>query len=187
MAYGNTFGGWALSSYGSFWISLGIIFTPGGFGIANAYGGENSAFYNALGLYLIVRSSCLVNFCSHSSVANYDSQGWFIYTVLVWLMTLRSTVAFNSLFLFVWLTFLMLGTGYIDNTTTAGVTSPNGSLIKAGGVFGIIAGFIAWWNMMAGIADKSNSFFLIPVLHFPWSEKGREKRRGSVVDPEKNE
>lgn len=102
-------------------------------------------------------------------------------------MTLRSTVAFNSLFLFVWLTFLLLGIGYIDNTTTAGVTSPNGSLVKAGGATGIIAGFIAWWNMLAGLLTKDNSFFLIPVLHFPWSEKGRERRRSSVVDPEKNQ
>jgi len=57
LGYGNTFGGWALGSYGGFWISLGIIFTPGGFGIAEAYGGENAAFYNALGLYLIVSFS----------------------------------------------------------------------------------------------------------------------------------
>ena len=32
------------------------------------------------------------------------------------------------------------------------------------------------YNALAGIADPSNSFFLIPVAHFPWSEKGRERR-----------
>jgi hypothetical protein len=26
---------------------------------------------------------------------------------------------------------------------------------------------------------SSNSFFLIPVFHFPWSEKGREERLAS--------
>lgn len=26
------------------------------------------------------------------------------------------------------------------------------------------------------MADSSNSFFVIPVAHFPWSDKGREKR-----------
>lgn len=26
------------------------------------------------------------------------------------------------------------------------------------------------------MADSSNSFFLVPVVHFPWSVKGREKR-----------
>lgn len=57
MAYGNTFGGWALSSYGAFWISIGIIFTPGGFRVAQAYGGASEAYYQALGLYIFV-STC---------------------------------------------------------------------------------------------------------------------------------
>jgi hypothetical protein len=26
------------------------------------------------------------------------------------------------------------------------------------------------------MADPSNSFFIIPVAHFPWSDVGREKR-----------
>lgn len=52
LALGNTFGGWALPSYGGFWISLGIIFTPGGFDIAASYGGETASFYKAFGLYI---------------------------------------------------------------------------------------------------------------------------------------
>lgn len=28
---------------------------------------------------------------------------------------------------------------------------------------------------------NSNSFFLIPVFHFPWSEKGREARLAKVA------
>lgn len=38
IALGNVFGGTALSTYGGFWISLGIILTPGGFRIEEAYG-----------------------------------------------------------------------------------------------------------------------------------------------------
>lgn len=34
----TVFGGTALSTYGGFWISLGIILTPGGFRIEHAYG-----------------------------------------------------------------------------------------------------------------------------------------------------
>lgn len=33
------------------------------------------------------------------------------------------------------------------------------------------------YNALAGIADPSNSFFIIPVAHFPWSDKGRERRQ----------
>lgn len=51
MAIGNTFGGTALSSYGGFWISIGIILTPGGFQIEDSYGdASNGNFYAAFGL-----------------------------------------------------------------------------------------------------------------------------------------
>jgi hypothetical protein len=39
------------------------------------------------------------------------------------------------------------------------------------------ADIIQRYNALAGIADPSNSFFLIPVAHFPWSDKGRERRQ----------
>jgi succinate-acetate transporter protein len=69
--------------------------------------------------------------------------------------------------------FLMLGIGYLNPSDGA----PNTGCIRAGGAFGIIAAFMAWYNALAGIADTSNSFFIIPVAHFPWSEKGRQERR----------
>lgn len=76
----------------------------------------------------------------------------------------------------------MLGIAYLDHRTVAGVTAPNAALSKAGGAFGIIAGFIAWWNMLAGLADPSNSLFLIPVMHFPWSDKGRQRRQSKIEE-----
>lgn len=68
--------------------------------------------------------------------------------------------------------FLLLGVGYLQHTAAG----PNPSLIKAGGYFGLFAAFLAWYNALAGIADTGNSFFIIPVAHFPWSAKGREMR-----------
>jgi len=100
--------------------------------------------------------------------------GWFIITFVLWTCTLKSTVAFSSLFLFVWLTFLFLGIAYIQAQNHGGV--PPVGLTHAGGATGIIAAFLAWWNMLAGLADATNAFFVIPVLHFPWSEKGRQIR-----------
>lgn len=75
--------------------------------------------------------------------------------------------------------FLLLGLGYLyaDN---AGV---NAACIKGGGYFGLFAAFLAWYNALAGIADTGNSFFIIPVAHFPWSAKGREMR-GKPIDKE---
>jgi len=155
MAVGNTFGATALSSYGGFWISFAIVLTPGGFNIVSALGGAESAlFLDSFGFFLM---------------------GWFIFTFLLLICTLKSTVAFFSLFLTLDLAFLCLGIGYLDRVNGA----PRITAIKAGGAFGILAAFLAWYNAFAGIADSSNSFFVVPVVHFPWSDKGRE-RRGKV-------
>ncbi|CAD0092802.1 unnamed protein product [Aureobasidium mustum] len=145
MAIGNTFGATALSSYGGFWIGTAIILTPGGFEIASAY--EGTSFDDVFGFYLM---------------------GWFIFTFLLLICTLRSTVAFFFLFFTLDLAFLMLGISYLQHGNIA--------CLRAGGAFGILAAFAAWYNALAGIADTSNSFFIIPVAHFPWSDKGRERR-----------
>jgi len=155
MAVGNTFGATALSSYGGFWLSVAIVLTPGGFEIVNAYetSGEGvNAFNNAFGYFLA---------------------GWFIFTTILLICTLRSTVAFFMLFFTLDLAFLMLAIGRL---TADAAGAPNVPCTKAGGYFGIFAAFLAWYNALAGIADDSNSFFVIPVAHFPWSVKGRERR-----------
>lgn len=174
MAAGNTFGATALSSYGGFWISLSIVFTPGGFDIQGAYkaadNGSMGMFYDAFGLYLMVFSS------SHNGYHEVLMiiQGWFIFTFLLWLCTLKSTYVFCALFAAVDIALLLLAVGYIHRTAPE---VPNAKIIKAGGLFALLGAFMAWYVALAGIADDSNSFFLVPVFHFPWSEKGRESRR----------
>lgn len=53
MAVGNTFGATALSSYGGFWLSFAIIFTPGGFDIVASYTGDQN-FFITFSFYLFV-------------------------------------------------------------------------------------------------------------------------------------
>jgi succinate-acetate transporter protein len=155
MAVGNTFGATALSSYGGFWISFAIILTPGGFQIVSSIekGNGTAGLNDSLGLYLM---------------------GWFIFTFILLLCTLKSTVAFFLLFFTLDLAFLMLGIGHLHRTAEG---APEPTLIHAGGGFGLAAAFLAWYNALAGIADTSNSFFIIPVAHFPWSEKGRQGKQ----------
>lgn len=133
--------------------------TPGGFEILSAYKNPGD-IENVLGFYLM---------------------GWWIFTTLLLICTLRSTVAFFSLFFFLDLTFLML---FIARFQLTAAGAPNVGLTKAGGFFGLLTAFLAWYNALAGIADSSNSFVLVPVLHFPWSDKGRE-RRGLSTKTEK--
>ncbi|KAJ6007834.1 GPR/FUN34 family protein [Penicillium herquei] len=158
MAVGNTFGATALSSYGGFWISLGITFTPGGFNIQKSLieadpDGSLGMFYDSLGLFLM---------------------GWFIFTFLMLLCTVKSTVVFFSLFLCVDIAFLLLGVGYLQRNDQQ---EPNEKVLKAGGLFALLAAFLAWYVAFAGVADDSNSFFIPPVWHFPWSPKGKESRK----------
>lgn len=141
MAIGNTFGATALSSYGGFWLSFAIILTPGGFAIETGLAEISEAtFLNSFGLYLM---------------------GWFIFTTLLLVCTLRSTVAFFSLFFTLDLAFLMLGIGYLHNDGVA----PQSQCIIAGGAFGLMAAFLAWYNALAGLADSSNRSVNIDV-HF---------------------
>jgi hypothetical protein len=154
MAVGNTFGATALSSYGGFWISFALVLTPG-LNIVTSLGGvTSSAFLDSMGFFLM---------------------GWFIFTTILLFCTLRSTVMFFLLFFWLDLAFLMLGIGWLKHSGGA----PNANFIKAGGLFGLLAAFWAWYNAWAGIADSSNSFWTVPVMHFPWSDKARE-RRGKV-------
>ncbi|XDG08690.1 hypothetical protein ABKA04_008305 [Annulohypoxylon sp. FPYF3050] len=150
MAVGNTFGATALSSYGGFWISYAIVLTPG-FAVLEEYGELEK--HSVLGFFLT---------------------GWFIFTFLLLLCTLRSTVMFFMLFFTLDLAFLMLACS--EYALANGAATASLKLGQAGGGFGLLAAFLAWYNAFAGIADSSNSFFIIPVFHFPWSEKGRQAR-----------
>jgi len=161
MAVGNTFGATALSSYGGFWISFAIILTPGGFEIVSTLEsspGGVPEFLNSFGIFLM---------------------GWFIFTFLLLLCTLKSTVMFFLLFFWLDMAFLLLGIGYLQNDGK----EPKKACIQAGGAFACLSAFWAWYNAFAGMADRTNSFVLVPVFHFPWSEKGREAR-GKVNNDE---
>ncbi|TQS33232.1 hypothetical protein Golomagni_06430, partial [Golovinomyces magnicellulatus] len=86
MACGNTFGATALSSYGGFWIAYAILLVPQ-FHALDPEKYTAAAEANVLGFFLT---------------------GWFIFTTLMVLCTLRSTVMFFSLFFTLDLAFLFL-------------------------------------------------------------------------------
>lgn len=154
MAIGNTFGATALSSYGGFWLSFGVVLTPA-FGIVDSYTDTKtgvSSFNDVFALYL---------------------WAWFIFTTLCMLLTLRSTVAFAMLFIVLDFAFMFLA---LSQQYAVSHASLAGKFQQAGGAFGIIAAFAAWYNMFAGMADTTNFWFAIPVSHLPWSEKAKSER-----------
>ncbi len=135
LASGSTFGGCALSSYGGFWLSYAAIQIDA-FGIATAYS-ETSDLQSAVGFYLT---------------------GWFIFTSLLVLCTMKSNLAFFSLFVFLDVTFLLLMLGeFLDSV---GCT-------KAGGIVGIITSFIGFYNAYCGLADDENSYIVGNPIPLP--------------------
>lgn len=158
MAIGNTFGATALSSYGGFWLALAITLTPGGFEISTSIVGAQGAgaFNDSFGFFLMVsfvHSSPLSAFTWRFTIFLITPQGWFIFTTILLVATLRSTVAFFFLFFTLDLTFLLLGIGHLHRDAT---DKPNPPIIKAGGFFGLLAAFAAWYNALAGLLDDSN-------------------------------
>lgn len=131
MAVGNTFGATALSSYGGFWISYAILLTPG---------------FQALAPYEEMGAAV------EASALGFFLTGWFIFTFILLLCTLKSTVMFFSLFFTLDLAFLMLACGEFATANSA--VSSASMLKQAGGVFGLLAAFLAWYNAFAGIADS---------------------------------
>jgi len=140
-ATGNTFGGTALSSYGGFWLSFSVILTPG-FGVAGAYADKPPVMLsNAIGFYLMA---------------------WFIFTFIMLVCTLRTTVAFVFLFLTLDLAFLFLALHpLLDNVVYQ----------KVGGAFGLLAAFAAWYCALANLLNKENSFFVPPMGVLPWAHQ----------------
>jgi len=134
-AAGNTFGATAFSSYGGFWISYGLIFWPGS-GILTAYttAGELDSI---LGFYLA---------------------GWFIFTFIMLCGSLRSSLGLISVFFFLTITFLLLFIAEFVGNPVHSV-----KVAKAGGAFGIITAFCAFYVGMAGLLTRESSYFVLPV------------------------
>lgn len=118
-----------------------------------------------------------------SNLLTRYEKGWFIFTTLITILTLKSTLAFFALFFFVDLAILLLGIAYFLRYEKG---MPHPGLQKAGGFMALLGAFLAWYNAFAGIADNSNSFFVVPVLHFPWSEKGRSSRQAAKEAANRN-
>ncbi len=125
---GNTFGATAFTSYGAFWLSLGIVFVPGSGILAGIPAADLHA---ALGFFLL---------------------GWTIFTLIMFIGTLRSNMALIALFGLLFLTFLFLTLGEFGAGTHA-----------LGGYLGILTALVAWYTALAGVLSSSKSVFTLPV------------------------
>ncbi|KAF1798654.1 GPR1/FUN34/yaaH family-domain-containing protein [Mucor lusitanicus] len=129
---GNTFGATAFSSYGGFWLSFGLIFIPGA-NITGSYGTDKALMEKSIGYYLL---------------------GWTIFTGIMLIASHRSNFGLISLFFFLFITFIMLTAGKLNESTPCTV---------AGGALGVVTAFIAWYNALSGLLTKQSSYFTLPI------------------------
>jgi succinate-acetate transporter protein len=131
---GNTFGAVAFCSYGAFWISFFLIVQLG------VAGSKPTEVFSGLGLYLWM---------------------WGIFTVYMFIASLRTTGAVAIVFLLLAITFLILGIG---NSSLAGTTNVTNGTIKLGGYFGIVTALAAWYASFAAVINSTFGRVIAPVV-----------------------
>ncbi|KAG2415896.1 hypothetical protein HFD88_007088 [Aspergillus terreus] len=122
LSIGNGFSYTVFSAFGLFYAGYGALLTPA-FGIAQAYGGDNTAEYNnAVGFFMIL---------------------WTVFVFTFLIASLPSNVAYILVFLLVDLGFLMVAASYF--AAADGHPASSTALKKAGGVFCFLAGLVGWY------------------------------------------
>nr|WP_048054137.1 acetate uptake transporter family protein [Thermoplasma volcanium] len=118
MRRGNNFGFTAFTSYGSFWIFYALMVILADLHIINALPAV------AVGWALIL---------------------WGIFTLYMWGGAMMASMSLNLTFLFLWLTFVVLGLGAIYSSV---------ALTHAGGYLGILSAFFAAYTSFAIIINS---------------------------------
>jgi len=104
------------------------------FNVGAGYATDDKEFHTAISFYLF---------------------GWFIFTALMLIGTFRHSVAFIFLFFTLDMAFLMLAISeYVSSAACK----------KAGGVFGLLAAFAAWYCALSQLLTKDNSYFTVPMV-----------------------
>jgi uncharacterized protein len=142
-ARGNTFGAVAFSSYGSFWIGLGLwvqlVANPAVAAIRpSTLASTVAALNHDLGWILLV---------------------WFIFNTYMLILSLQINMAVFTVFLTLGLTELIL---CIGNFNAGSALLPT-TTIKIGGYVGLITALVAWYTSMAVIAGEMGGRLKLPV------------------------
>jgi len=133
---GNTFGAVAFCSYAAFWISFFLIVQLGVAGVV----AEKGDVFAGLSLYLYT---------------------WTIFTLYMFVCSLRTSGAVALTFFLLTITFLLLAIGNASLVGTAHVTN---NTIKLGGYLGIATAIAAWYASFAAVINSTFGKVVAPVV-----------------------
>jgi succinate-acetate transporter protein len=122
------------------------------FRAGNTFGATAFTSYGAF--WLAVAATLQLKLIPNDTAFGFFLLGWTIFTGLMFLGTLRSTVALIAVFGFLFLTFLALAIGALGGGS---------SFTTIGGYLGIITALVAWYTALAGVLASSKSMFNLPV------------------------
>jgi succinate-acetate transporter protein len=126
---GNTFGAVAFTSYGAFWLSFWAFVEFFEKSVPKADAGH------AIGLYLIA---------------------WGIFTLYMFVASLRTTAAIATVFALLTLTFFALGIGNAGGHT---------NIVHLGGWIGLATAAAAWYASFAAVTNSTFGRAVLPVKH----------------------
>jgi succinate-acetate transporter protein len=126
---GNTFGAVAFTSYGAFWLSFWAFVEFFEKDVPKADAGH------AVGLYLIA---------------------WGIFTLYMFVASLRTTAAIATVFLLLTATFFALGIGNAGGHT---------NIVHLGGWIGLATAAAAWYASFAAVTNSTFKRTVLPVKH----------------------
>jgi succinate-acetate transporter protein len=126
---GNTFGAVAFTSYGAFWLSFWAFVEFFEKDVPKADAGH------AIGLYLIA---------------------WGIFTLYMFVASLRTTAAIAAVFALLTLTFFALGIGNAGGHT---------NIVHLGGWIGLATAAAAWYASFAAVTNSTFGRAVLPVRH----------------------
>ncbi|KAI5062896.1 hypothetical protein GOP47_0021443 [Adiantum capillus-veneris] len=147
-AVGNTFGATAFTSYGAFWLAFATFLIPS-FGVGAAYTAAqtpDSVVLHASAIFLLA---------------------WTIFTFLMFVASLRTTIALALLFLFLTITFALLTAAEFGSRALGDLGSFTNTH-RVAGFFGIATAALAWYSALAGLlGSQPRPLFTLPVGRFP--------------------
>jgi succinate-acetate transporter protein len=131
----NVFGATAFSSYGGFWIGLGL-------------------YIKFTGLGLLANPKTVTLFTQD---AGWISLAFAIFNVYMLIWSTQVNMAVFGVFLTLQLTEILLAIGNFSNDATGH------GVLRIGGYVGVLTAFVAWYTSSAGVANGMGGRLRVPV------------------------